>query len=139
MRAQRIVQVTAGLMLAGFLFGGVAGAVLAFVVAFPSDGWRTLLVPEFLLVGAAFGSVFGMILGPFGAWLLMRDVPLGLAVGGTTFGTVLGGLAALVSNTPGSLFYAPVAGFALAALALRVHARRRRPLREAPSDARLTT
>jgi hypothetical protein len=33
----------------------------------------------------------------------MRDVPLGLAVGGTTLGMVLGGVAALVSNSPGSL------------------------------------
>lgn len=128
MRAQRFVQVTAGLMLAGFLFGGVAGAVLLFVIAFPSNGWRTLLAPEFLLLGAAFGAIVGMLLGPLGAWLLMRDVPLGRAVGGTTLGTVLGGVAALVSNLPGSLFYAPVAGFALAALALRAHARRRREL-----------
>ncbi|HEY0035035.1 MAG TPA: hypothetical protein VGB66_00030 [Longimicrobium sp.] len=125
-------------MLAGFLFGGVAGAVLLFVVAYPSDGWRTLLVPEFLLLGAAFGAVVGMILGPLGAWLLMRDVPLGRAVGGTTLGTVLGGVAAVVSNLPGSLFYAPIAGFTLVALALRVHARWRRELRGKRSDAWLT-
>ncbi|HEY7769305.1 MAG TPA: hypothetical protein VIB55_14155 [Longimicrobium sp.] len=128
---------TAGLMLAGFLFGGVAGAVLMFLLGFLSDGWRTLLVPEILLFGAAFGAVFGMLLGPLGAWMLMRDVPLGRAVGGTTLGTVLGGAAALAWNAPDLLFYAPVAGFALAAVALRVHARRRQ-LRGARSNAQVS-
>lgn len=124
MRAKRIVQVTAGLALAGFTFGGIAGAVLIFLLGFPADGWT--VVPEILLLGAAFGAVFGIVLGPIGAWLLMRDVPLGLAVGGTTLGTIIGGAAAFVSEAPDSILYGPVAGFAVAAVALRIHARLRR-------------
>jgi len=137
MRAKRIVLVTAGLMVAGSIFGGIAGAILTFLLGLP-DGWTGLPAWEYLLTGAVVGGLFGAVLGPLGAWLLMRDVPLGLAVGGTTLGTVLGGAAALASNAPGALFYAPVAGFGLAALVLRIHARRRRGLRGTRSDERLT-
>lgn len=136
MRAKRIALVTAGLMAAGGIFGGIAGAVLTFLLGLP-DGWTGLPAWEYLVVGGALGGLFGAVLGPLGAWLLMRDVPLGLAVGGTTLGTVLGGAAAVAWNAPGALVYGPVAGFALAALALRVHARRRE-LSGARSDARLT-
>ncbi len=137
MRAKRILLVTAGLVVAGSVFGGIAGAALLFLMGLP-DGWTGLPSWEYLGFGAFVGGFFGAVLGPIGAWLLMRDVPLGLAVGGTTLGTVLGGAAALAWNAPGSLFYAPIAGFGLAALTLRVHARRRRELRGPRSDARLT-
>jgi hypothetical protein len=137
MQAKRILLVTAGLMLTGFLFGGMAGAVLTFLLGLP-DGWTGLPAWEYLVIGAGLGGLFGAVLGPLGAWLLMRHVPLGLAVGGTTLGTVLGGAAAVAWNAPGALVYGPVAGFALAALALRVHARRRLHRRGTSSHGRLT-
>jgi hypothetical protein len=138
MRAKRILLVTAGLMMAGAVFGAVVGALLVVLLG-PLAGWWDMPPTGFLVGGARLGAIYGAVLGPLGAWLLMRDVPLGLAVGGTAFGTVLGGVAAFVVDLPGpSLFYAPVAGFTLAALALRVRARRRRRLRAVSSEARLT-
>lgn len=137
MRAKRILLVTLGLMVAGSVFGGVAGAVLMILLGL-TDGWLALPPSPFLAVGVTYGAVHGAVLGPIGAWLLMREVPLGIAVGGTTLGTVIGGGLAFALEAPGSIIYAPIVGFSVAAVALRAHARQRRGLRGIPSDARLT-
>jgi len=53
----------------------------------------------------------------------MRHVPLGLAIGGTMLGTLVGGVAALVMH--GNVFLWPLIGFAVAALAIRAAVPRR--------------
>jgi hypothetical protein len=112
-------------MVAGAVFGAIVGAVLVLLLG-PLVGWWDLPPVPFLVAGARLGAAYGVVLGPFGAWLLMRDVPLGRAVGGTALGAVAGGVVAFMAEMPGpSPLYGPVAGFTLAALALRVHARRR--------------
>ena len=137
MRAKRILLVTLGLMVAGSVFGGIAGALLMMLLGL-TDGWLALPPSPYLVLGAIYGAVHGAVLGPLGAWLLMRDVPLGIAVGGTTLGTVIGGGLAFALQAPGSIIYAPIAGFGVAAVALRLHARHLRGLRGTPSNARLT-
>ncbi len=133
MRAKRVLLVTAGLMVAGAVFGAIAAAFLVVLLG-PLAGWWDMPPSGFLIGGGRLGAIYGAVLGPLGAWLLMRDVPLGLALGGTAVGTLFGGVAAFVIDLPGpSLFYAPVVGFTLAALALRVDARRRRQLRGSPA------
>ncbi|HEX2078115.1 MAG TPA: hypothetical protein VHG08_10415, partial [Longimicrobium sp.] len=116
MRALRIAAVTAGLMAAGAVFGAVAGVTTLAAWALKDGGFRDLASDlGFVLgYGAFFGGVFGAVLGPLAAWLLMRHVPLGLAVGGTTLGTVAGMAAGLLFPDFGVSFYGGFAGFALA-------------------------
>ena len=124
MRIKRIAAVTAGLMVAGGVFGTIAGMIVliawGMVHADPSiftlDGLRFVL--EFAIV---IGGVLGAVLGPIAAWLLMRHVPLGLAVGGTTLGTLAGGGIALVATgDPVVAMLYGVGGFAISAIGLRL-------------------
>jgi hypothetical protein len=95
-RTNRVVVITFGLIVAGAVFGGIAGC-LAFAIGFSiSDGLgemdlRILPVPAFL------GGVLGAVTLPIGAWVLMRRVPLGLVVLGCVLGTVIGAVVAWVT------------------------------------------
>jgi hypothetical protein len=129
MRIKRIVAVTAGLMVAGWIFGTIAGTVVlmgwGMVHADPSilslDGLSFAL--EFAMI---FGGVLGAVLGPIAAWLLMRNVPLGLAVGGTTLGTLAGGgIALVVVGDPVVAMLYGMAGFGISAIGLRLRVPRR--------------
>lgn len=116
----RVAVVTAGLMAAGAVFGTVAGALVlgAWLVNDPGlFEWDGLV---FVMQAAAvFGGVPGAVLGPVAAWLLMRHVPLGLAVGGTTLGTLAtGGIAAIVTGDPVLGLFWGMAGFGVSALGL---------------------
>jgi hypothetical protein len=131
MRMRRIAAVTAGLIVAGAVFGTIAGALML-------TGWLALTGSFTSLDDAAFvlrfsfdfGGKAGAVLGPIAAWLLMRHVPLGLAVGGTTLGTLVGGVAGLIyTGLPvGSMLFG-VAGFGISAIALRIGYPRREPRR----------
>ena len=140
MRIARIAAVTAGLAVAGALFGGFAGAVVLMGWAMQLEGvYAALSDPSILLMGAWFGGVVGAVLGPMAAWLLMRHVPLWLAVGGTTLGTLAGGaVGMLLTGAPDLSMYAGMAGFAVAAIALRVRTRPGSRLPSTPADARLS-
>lgn len=124
MRMKRIAAVTAGLMVAGGVFGTMVG--MAVLVAWGLvDGdvvWFTLGDLVFLLqLALVFGGGVGAVLGPIAAWLLMRQVPLGLAVGGTTLGTLAGGgIALLATANPFLAMFYGVAGFGISAVALRI-------------------
>ncbi|HEY0016961.1 MAG TPA: hypothetical protein VGC13_11605 [Longimicrobium sp.] len=142
MRIARIAAVTAGLAVAGALFGGLAGAVVLMLWAMQLEGvYAALSDPSILLMGAWFGGVVGAALGPLAAWLLMRHVPLWLAVGGTTLGTLAGGaVGMLLTGAPDLSMYAGMAGFTISAIALRVRTRprSRTPLPPADTGARLS-
>ncbi|HEX6748253.1 MAG TPA: hypothetical protein VF092_13235 [Longimicrobium sp.] len=91
-RTARILVVTAGLFAGGALFGA-ASAVASLLIG---TALRGNLQDAFAhgAVGfvAVVGAVFGMALFPAAAWLLMRRVPVGLALAGTGAGTVAGGV-----------------------------------------------
>jgi hypothetical protein len=124
MRALRIAVVTAGLMAAGAVCGGVAGSITGAV-------WILLYAvhPDTLQFMALVGGVLGVLLGPAAAWLLMRHVPLWLALGGTTLGTTAGGVAGILFGAPGLMVIAALTGFAVSVICLRL---------ETPLDGRLS-
>jgi hypothetical protein len=118
----RIAAITAGLMAAGALFGGVSGAVALTGYAVAMDGpaivWED---PVIIFFAAITGAALGAVLGPVAAWLLMRHVPLGLAFAGTALGTVAGaGVGMLLTSGPGIvLLGTSIIGFAASAVFLR--------------------
>lgn len=92
-RARRILAVTAGLFAAGAIVGALTGAVVAAVLAnFLPDPARSGLGLDVVGAGAVFGAPLGAVLFPTAGWLLMRRVPLGKALLGTSIGTLTGGL-----------------------------------------------
>jgi hypothetical protein len=129
MRIKRIAAVTAGLMVAGGVFGTLAGIVV--LIAWARIIGEPLMVTlgnlgAVLQVAMVFGGVLGAVLGPIAAWLLMRHVPLGLAVGGTTLGTLAGGVVALVATgNPFTALLYGMAGFGVSAIGLRLRVPRR--------------
>ncbi len=138
-RWQRILAVTAGLAVAGAIVGAIAGAaalaIWGLFVQGPPSGAVGNGFGSFLAAGAGIGALFGVVLGPAAAWLLMRTVPLGRALFGTAVGTVIGGVAGLALGL--NPIAMPVAGFLAAALALRVTAGRggKKKAIAPPSDA----
>jgi hypothetical protein len=120
MRIARIAAVTAGLAAAGAVVGAVAGAAMCVLMLLLSGEPSKLWVARDLLTFAAsFGARAGAVLGPVAAWLLMRHVPLGLAIGGTALGTLAGGALGLLVG-PIESIPAGVLGFGAAAVYLRV-------------------
>lgn len=93
----RIAAVTAGLLVAGGLFGGIAAAIGATVAAFVTfdglDAYGGMVVAFAALVGASLGAP----LLPDTSWVLLRRVPLGLSWLGTTAGAVTGGVAGWIA------------------------------------------
>jgi hypothetical protein len=134
MRIKRILAVTAGLAVAGGVFGTIAGALtlLAWLIWI---GQLHSLVDDtafVLWIGAWYGGTLGAVMGPIAAWLLMRHVPLGLAVGGTLLGTLAsGGMGLLATGNPVVAMLWGMAGFGITAIGLRIRfpSRERRLLR----------
>ena len=131
MRWTRIALVTAGLAAAGAVFGTLVGAVVLFTwlatagevgVALKDAGFLTQLV-------LFFGGGLGAVMGPIAAWGLMRHVPLWLAVGGPTLGTLAaGGVGLLLTGKPAVAMLWGIGGFGATAIALRLRVPRERRL-----------
>jgi hypothetical protein len=68
--------------------------------------------------GAMVGAALGAVLGPISAWLLMRHVPIGLALAGTALGTLIGAVIGIFVNELGGALAFGLGGFAVAAIAL---------------------
>jgi hypothetical protein len=126
MEIKRVAAVTGGLIAAGAVAGGIASALTVGAVMMVTEPREIFRDPEFLLFAGMIGAAFGSVLGPLAAWLLMRHVPLGVAIGGTMLGTLIGGVAALMLG--GGVFALPLAGFAASALAIRLAVPRRAKL-----------
>jgi hypothetical protein len=131
MDIKRIAAVTGGLAVAGAVVGAVVGMVAL-------AAWRVMVgdtpAPEDFGIGAVFGAGMGAVLGPLAAWMLMRHVPIGLALGGTALGTLAGAIAGLLISH-GDLMAVLIhglIGFAIAAVVLRI-ATARRAVPRAPS------
>jgi hypothetical protein len=110
----RIIVITLGLSAAGFVAGGVVGMVMM-------AGW--LLVDgdfsmDMVLFGGAFGAAMGAVLGPVSAWLLMRRVPIWLAITGTAGGTIAGAIFGGLIGGFGASLVCALFGFGSAALFL---------------------
>lgn len=133
-RSLRIVAVTGGLLAGGAVAGALAAvAAVLIAVAVTGPGMESDWEP--LLFIASVGALFGGVLLPITAWLFLRRVPLGLALLGTVVGTILGGSLGWILRRGGDVIEGGVigafAGFALAALLLRLRAstRERRAVR----------
>jgi MFS family permease len=123
-RSVRVVLVTAGLLAAGAAFGALAGVVAIVVGLALTQGFASAFHPTVLAFVGLAGALCGGVLFPAAAWLLMRRVPLGLAVLGSVVGTALGGVIgwvladmALVPVWPALL--GAVLGFVAACVLLR--------------------
>lgn len=112
----RIGVITLGLAAAGFVVGGTVG-VLMMVILLLLDG---RFEPGMLLYGGVVGGGIGALLGPVAAWLLMRHVPLWLAMSGTALGTLLGGIGGMVVGTAGASLIGGFLGFSASAVYLRL-------------------
>lgn len=126
-RLRRILAVTAGLSVTGFVLGAVLGGLLFFAADFIAAG----VGPGYSLpvLRAALGcGLLGLVLAPLAAWTLMRHVPLWRALGETALGTALGGIAGYLippESWPFPFPFVPpllfaLLGFVLAALRLRL-------------------
>ena len=127
-RFSRIVQVTTGLSILGALVGGTLGPLLLALVlvrlSHSGDG-----LGEPLLYAAAFGAATGAVLAPVAGWTLMRHVPIWRAIAETALGTVVGAGIGLIFQPMHDVAwlspaYLGLAGFALAAVRLRLARRR---------------
>ena len=116
-RIRRIAAVTAGLAAAGAVVGALVGVgigMLGVVIAGSSAADA-----EFFTFAALFSAAVGAVLGPATAWLLLRHVPFGRAIGATALGTLAGALVGMM--IPGPFFlYGGLAGFAAGAVAARL-------------------
>lgn len=124
MRWTRIVLVTGGLMVAGGVFGTITGMLVLGAWMAVLEGPGAVFDDFDFLLGfsLAFGGGLGAVLGPLAAWGLMRHVPLWLAVGGTTLGTLAsGGLALLLTGNPINAMLFGIFGFGVSTLLVRSH------------------
>ena len=129
-RARRILAITAGLVAFGAVAGAIAGALVAMLgVAIRWGPWDAADL-GLAAVGAGFGAPLGAVLLPAAGWLLMRHVPLGRAMLGTTLGTIAGGLVGWVfpsrMDQVNRTLLAGFLGFVLAVVVLRLASRRER-------------
>jgi hypothetical protein len=109
----RIAVVTAGLLVAGALFGSIAAAIGATIaVALAGKGFAELYGLTMVGVATLIGGVLGAPLLPATSWLLLRRVPMGRSWLGTTAGAVVGGLAGWFAAlaVPGDEFLWPITG-----------------------------
>lgn len=107
-RASRIALVTIGLIMAGLVFGAVAGGT-AFVMVglLTGEGIAT----ERFVIGAVFGSPLGAITAPLLSWLLLRRVPIGRMFLVCTIGAAIGGVIGWFATIAGGDILAnPLAG-----------------------------
>ncbi len=120
MRALRIAVVTAGLMVAGAVFGGISGVIAAAWILVEDGPLDLLRDGKILLLVGFLGGGLGAVLGPVAAWGMMRHVPLWLAVGGTTLGTLAGGILGALYAGPFFMLIGGVMGFAMFAAWLNI-------------------
>jgi hypothetical protein len=127
MEIKRVAAVTGGLVVVGGIAGALASALaVMFIVLWEQGAVAPAFQAPLLSAALVFGALYGAVLGPLAAWVLMRHVPLGIAIGGTMLGTLIGGVAALLlDGSVNTYLTLPLAGFVVAALAIRIAVPRR--------------
>jgi hypothetical protein len=127
-RLSRILVIVGGLAFTGAVIGAVLAPMLLVALRAVVGGNDVATGP--LLRVAGVGAALGAMLLPATAWWLMRSVPLGVALLGTTVGTLVGGAAGvlLASLNPYVPIVGALAGYLASALLLRRRAQRRREL-----------
>jgi hypothetical protein len=120
-RATRIATVTLGLAAAGAAFGALASTIVFYLAVALTSGPRVAFQTAPSLPVALLGAVLGLGAAPAAVLLLLRRVPLGLAVVGSVAGTVVGGAAGWVIHPVGPLLGA-LLGFVAAVVLLRMRA-----------------
>jgi hypothetical protein len=123
----RILIVTIGLAIAGTVIGAVLGGLLVTLMALRAPSVH--VDAGVFVIGAYFGGAMGTVLAPVAAWLLIHDVPLWRAIAETAAGTVIGVATGIILEPLKIGLLSPpllgVAGFAAAALRVRLMKRRR--------------
>ena len=114
----RIITVSAALCGLGIVCGAVLGSIAILVedarlpgITAPGD------LPGLALVGAIGGAFFGAMLAPTVAWLFLRRVSFGRAIGETATGVVIGIAAGAVIRPQFTISLA-LLGFVAAAVRL---------------------
>jgi hypothetical protein len=128
-RTGRILAVTLGLMAGGALFGAIAAVVALMIGVAATDHVGSVMNAELLELVAGVGAVFGGVLFPTAGFVVLRRVPLWLALLGTLVGAVAGGVGGwmLPGHDIDQVYHAIIGalvGFLCATLALRVTAGR---------------
>ena len=126
-RLRRIIAVTAGLSVVGFILGAIIGALVFGAASMIAAGIRPAMAVPVLRAALGCGAL-GLVLAPLAAWTLMRHVPLWRALGETALGTALGGIIGYLvpaESWPFPFPFVPplllaLAGFVLAAVRLRL-------------------
>lgn len=129
---KRVFAVTAGLLGIGALCGAVLGAVIVGAMllryglseATPDVGFA-------LIFGGGVGAGIGAVLTPLLAWIFLRRVPLGRAIGETAIG-MLAGVALAMIFVPAYWLGAALLGFLGAGVRLFVVSRRALPAGSGP-------
>jgi hypothetical protein len=128
-RSSRILVVTGALALTGAVVGAVCGVLSVTLALLPFTGFRGFNAGVFTLA-TPLGAAIGAVTTPLIAWVLLRSVPLGLAILECAAGTVAGGVLASWTNVHNLLtpIVGAVVGFTVAATHLRLkYARIGRP------------
>ena len=89
---RRIVAVTIGLIVAGAVFGAVAGVMVLGLTKVIQRGFGAFDYPLAYLAAATIGGILGAGCAPLAGWLLLKRVPLGRAFAWLTVGTIGGGV-----------------------------------------------
>jgi hypothetical protein len=129
----RVALVALGLIPAGGVAGGLAGALGAMIWLTAAEGIEAAATPLVFGVAGIFGAVLGAVILPIAGFTLLRYVPLGRALAETIVATALGG--AIGVQLLGAWWLAgPLAGFGVAATRLWALARRSRERRYAAME-----
>jgi hypothetical protein len=133
--ATRVALVALGLIPTGALAGALAGALGVTIWVSFAQGIRVALDPTLWAVAGAVGGALGAVLLPIAGLTVLRYVPLGRALAETIVGTAIGGALGVQFLREGWLFGA-LAGFAVAAIRLRMLAKRARAADHHPTTLR---
>lgn len=124
-RTRRVLIATAALAATGGALGALCAGLGLAVLRMVREGIGGLLDPGAYLVTAGVGAAIGAVITPVFVWTLLRHVPLGRAIAQSLLGTLLGALLGWFVPLVGPIFGA-IAGFAVAALRLRLVAGKER-------------
>ena len=121
----RVALVALGLVPAGAVAGGLAGAIGVSIWVAITEGIAQAFDPRVWLFAGMVGAALGAVLLPIAGFTLLRRAPLGRVLAETILGTALGGAIGALGYPAGlGWLGGALAGFAVAAAHLLWKARR---------------